>query len=130
MNLESRGAPQMTSQQSLSTSSYFHYVHYKKKSLLHFLYPQLIFFSRFVFFLLFFFSSIFITFLCILLSWINNLGKVKKIGNGQEPIQSGPEVVKLFSSSTPLTMKFFLLINVKMPTFVGILTFMSEKIAF
>ena len=41
--------------------------------------------------------------------------------------QSGPEVIKLFSCSTQLSMKFFLLINVKMPTIVGILTFMSWK---
>ena len=34
---------------------------------------------------------------------------------------------KLFSCSTQLSMKFFLLINVKMPTTVGILTFMSRK---
>ena len=39
----------------------------------------------------------------------------------------GPEVIKLFSCSTQLSMKFFLLINVKMPTIVGILTFMSGK---
>ena len=39
----------------------------------------------------------------------------------------GPEVIKLFSCSTQLSMKFFLLINVKMLTFVGILTFMSRK---
>ena len=38
-----------------------------------------------------------------------------------------PEVIKLFSYSTQLCMKFFLLINVKMPTIVGILTFMSGK---
>ena len=38
----------------------------------------------------------------------------------------GPEVIKLFSCSTQLSMKFFLLINVKMPTVVGILTFMSR----
>ena len=31
------------------------------------------------------------------------------------------------SCSTQLSMKFFLLINVKMPTVVGILTFMSRK---
>ena len=31
------------------------------------------------------------------------------------------------SCSTQLTMKFFLLINVKMPLIVGILTFMSRK---
>ena len=40
---------------------------------------------------------------------------------------SGPEVIKPFSCSTQLSMKFFLLINVKMPTIVGILTFMSGK---
>ena len=40
---------------------------------------------------------------------------------------SGPEVIKLFSCSTQLSIKFFLLINVKMPTIVGILTFVSRK---
>ena len=40
----------------------------------------------------------------------------------------GPEVIKLFPCSTQL--KIFLLMNVKMPTTVGILTFMSRKIAF
>ena len=39
----------------------------------------------------------------------------------------GPEVIKLFSCSTQLSMKPFLLLNVKMPTMVGILTFMSRK---
>ena len=39
--------------------------------------------------------------------------------------ESGPEVIKLFSYSTQLSMKFILLINVKMPTIVGILTFIS-----
>ena len=34
---------------------------------------------------------------------------------------------KILSCSTQLSMKFFLLINVKMPTIVGILTFMSRK---
>ena len=43
---------------------------------------------------------------------------------------SGPEAIKLFSCSTQLSMKFFQLINIKMPTIVGILTFMSGKIAF
>ena len=42
-------------------------------------------------------------------------------------LKPGPEVIKLFSCSTQLSMKFFRLINVKMPTFVGILTFMSGK---
>ena len=40
---------------------------------------------------------------------------------------TGPKVIKLFSCSTQLSMKFFWLINVKMPTIVGILTFMSRK---
>ena len=40
---------------------------------------------------------------------------------------SGPEVIKLFPRSTELSMKFFLLINLKMPTIVGTLTFMSMK---
>ena len=35
----------------------------------------------------------------------------------------GPEFIKLFSCSTLLSKKFILLINVKMPTIVGILTF-------
>ena len=39
----------------------------------------------------------------------------------------GPEVIKLFSCSTQLSMKFSPLINVKMPTNVGILTCMSGK---
>ena len=43
------------------------------------------------------------------------------------PDKSGPEVIKEISCSTQLSMNFFLLINVKMPTIVGILTFMSWK---
>ena len=39
----------------------------------------------------------------------------------------GPEVIKLFSCSTQLSIKIFMLISVKMPTIVGILTFMSRK---
>ena len=38
------------------------------------------------------------------------------VGTGQIALQSGPEVIKLFSSSILLSMKFFLLSNVKMPT--------------
>ena len=38
-----------------------------------------------------------------------------------------PEVIKLFSYSTHLSMTFFLLINIKMPTIVGILIFISKK---
>ena len=39
----------------------------------------------------------------------------------------GPEVIKPFSWSTQLSMKFSPLINVKMPIIVGILTRMSGK---
>ena len=38
---------------------------------------------------------------------------------------SGTEVIKLFSCSTQLSTKFILLLNDKMPTIVGILTFIS-----
>ena len=41
--------------------------------------------------------------------------------------EPGPEVIKLFSCSAQLSTKFFLHINVKMPTIVGILTFLSRK---
>ena len=40
-------------------------------------------------------------------------------------LKPGPEVIKLFSYSTQLSTKCILLINVKMPTIVGILTFIS-----
>ena len=40
---------------------------------------------------------------------------------------TGPKVIKIFSCSTQLRTKFILLINVKMPTIVGILTFISMK---
>ena len=53
--------------------------------------------------------------------------KNNKQDNEQKP---GPEVIKLFPCSPQLSMKFILLINVKMPTIVGILTFMRGKIAF
>ena len=39
--------------------------------------------------------------------------------------KSGPEVIKLFPCSTQLSTKFIRLRNVKMPTIVGILTFIS-----
>ena len=38
---------------------------------------------------------------------------------------SGPEIIKLVPCSTQLSTKLILLINVKMPTIVGILTFIS-----
>ena len=43
----------------------------------------------------------------------------------RQNVGPGPEVIKLFSYSTQLSSKFIMLINVKMPTIVGILTFMS-----
>ena len=46
---------------------------------------------------------------------------------GQRRLRPGPEVIILFSYSTQLSTKFtmILLINVKMPTIVDILTFIS-----
>ena len=41
---------------------------------------------------------------------------------------SGPAVIKLFLCSTQLSMKFALLINMKMPTIVGIFIFISREI--
>ena len=43
-------------------------------------------------------------------------------------VQSGPEVIKYFSCSSQLSMKFSLLINMKMPTIVGIFIFISREI--
>ena len=43
----------------------------------------------------------------------------------QSSIHLDPEVIKLFPCSTQLSTKFILLINVKMPSLVGILTFIS-----
>ena len=57
------------------------------------------------------------TSLCSLADWIESY----LIANPK----NRPEVIKLFSSSTQLSMKFILLINVKMPTIVAILTFIS-----
>ena len=42
-------------------------------------------------------------------------------------IEPGLEGIQLFPCSSQLSMKFFLLINVKIPTAVGILTFMNGK---
>ena len=63
------------------------------------------------------------SFLCL----IQCVGAAAKLHLQGDKISPGPEVIKLFSCSTQLSMKFFLLINVKMPTIVGILTFMSGK---
>ena len=48
-----------------------------------------------------------------------------EISNYNTLKDSGPEVIKHFPCSTQLSIKFILLINVKMPTIVGILTFIS-----
>ena len=40
--------------------------------------------------------------------------------------RSGPKVIKLFSCSTHMSLKFFFLVNVKMPTIVCILKFISR----
>ena len=40
----------------------------------------------------------------------------------------GPEVIKLFSCSTQLSMKFSLLIDMKMPTIVGIFISISREL--
>ena len=58
---------------------------------------------------------LYIDFICLFKFRVNHLER------------SGPEVIKLFPCSTQLSMKFFLLMNVKMPTVVGILTFMRVK---
>ena len=42
-----------------------------------------------------------------------------------EPVKTGPKVIKLFSCSPQLSLEFILLINVKMPTIVVILIFIS-----
>ena len=48
------------------------------------------------------------------------------IGSSEDSDQSAwPRGYKLFSCSTQLSMEFILLINVKMPTIVGILKFVS-----
>ena len=40
-------------------------------------------------------------------------------------VSAGLEIIKRFSCSTQLSMKFIMLIHAKMPTIVGILTFIS-----
>ena len=44
----------------------------------------------------------------------------------QISLKPDPKVIKLISCSTQLSTKFILHINVKMPTIVGILTFISR----
>ena len=40
----------------------------------------------------------------------------------------GPKVINFFSCSTQMSMKFALLINMKMPTLIGIFIFISREI--
>ena len=47
---------------------------------------------------------------------------------GEEKSLSGREVIKRFSFSNELSMKFSLPINMKMPTIVGIFIFISREI--
>ena len=64
---------------------------------------------------------------CLIYKWhINNILFLAK-GKFGFLWRSGPEVIKLFSCSTQLSMKFSPLIDVKMPTIVGILTYICGK---
>ena len=49
------------------------------------------------------------------------------ISSYRSELDLAPEVIKLFSCSTQLNTKFILLINIKMPAIVGILTFISMR---
>ena len=51
---------------------------------------------------------------------------MKQYHNLVEILKTGPEVIQLLSCSTQLSMKFIMLINVKVPTIVGILTFINR----
>ena len=48
------------------------------------------------------------------------MSKISRLGRGP-----GPDVIKYFACTTQQSMKFIMLINVKMPTIVGILKFIS-----
>ena len=50
---------------------------------------------------------------------------MKKVGSSCRSAIGEPKVIKLFSCSSQLSTKLILLINVKMPTIVVILTFIS-----
>ena len=108
--------------------------------------------SMLLFRMLIFFSHL-LLFFCLFSKYFfqknNKLKITAGVSNGLNP-ESGPEVIKLFSCSTQLSMKFHLLIklknrqmkkflalslsdvvfimliNVKMPTIIGILTFVSR----
>ena len=60
------------------------------------------------------------------LDHISNLShSLKRHKSGIQVHRSGPDVIKLFSCSTQLSTKYILLINIKMPTIVGISTFIT-----
>ena len=50
------------------------------------------------------------------------------LSSHEHDISSGPNVIKLFSYSTQLSMKFILLINVKMPTSVSMINTTSKRL--
>ena len=52
--------------------------------------------------------------------------QIRKHGEFKTVMIPDPEVIKPFSCSTQLRLKFIEVINVKMPTIVGILTFMTR----
>ena len=53
-------------------------------------------------------------------------GKVYEVPGVETALKPVTEVIKLFPCSAQLRLKFILLVNVKMPTIVGILTFISR----
>ena len=58
-------------------------------------------------------------------SKLESVNRVHEIGEKSHSLLDHPRI-KLFSCLAQLRLKFILLINVKMPTIVGILTFMSR----
>ena len=69
-----------------------------------------------------------IVFVCVLSSFCNAILSICSsfaIISLRKRGKAGPKVIILFPCSTQLSTKFILLINVKMPTIVGILTFIS-----
>ena len=59
------------------------------------------------------------------LSWSKGLKCAADDSSVHIQVALDSEVIKLFSCLTQLSMKFIMIINVKMPTIVGILTFIS-----
>ena len=64
---------------------------------------------------------------CFSLTGVASQCLLPMVASGSAVSKPGPEVIKLFSCSTQMSMKFSPLIYVKMPTIVGILTCMSGK---